>query len=300
LLFGGETGILREGKHAEKDNRKQIDMGHSTAIQTITLEEIPKPEPRTSRSFYGSYNQSLEERILSTAVARWYDEEANRWDSANPGSAKMLKPVPEELSGEVMDKHFAAEGYNVSPVIPIISEKDYEIKTKTIIVKLVDEEWAEYLKNPYYHGILSKKVNELVPELKNVVVGFSVVKDGKANPYSYNPSEGWTVRSSIDADTSGGKAVTVYRLLVDGKGFTKDEYPSQAAARAAGIALMEKDINLQKVEVIPKIVREDGTALVKLTRRTKQATAKVTVNYIKMKTDKPTVVSYVTAFDYHH
>jgi len=275
-------------------------MGHSTATEIIKVEEIPAAQ--TTRSLYGPFNQSLEERILSAGVARWYDEEANRWDSANPGDAVMLKPVAGELVNDAIEHHFqtSKRGYYSSPVVPIIDEKDYEIKTKTVTIKLVGDEWNQYLKDRFYGGIITKKVAELLPDIANVITGMSVVTEKEPNQFRYNPSEGWTVRSSVKADTSGGKAVTVYRLLIDGNDWAKETYESQALARAAGTKIMENNLNIQSIEVIPKIVREDGTALVKLTRETKQATAKLKVHYVKMKTDKPTVTSYAVAFDYHH
>lgn len=273
-------------------------MGHATAYEFVELNEIP--DASTNCSVFGRMYRSLEDRIVGVAIEKWEDEEPG---SANAGEAVMLEPTPEELANAAIDKHFKAKGgYYTSPIVPIISEKDYEIKSKTITVKLVGDEWAKHIHDGWRSTIVWEKINEALPELKGRISEATIVYPEETRHPEFNtrPGTGWTVRSTVDADTSGGKAITVYRLLIDGKTYEKTEYATQALARAAGVKLMEESPTIQKVEVMPRIVREDGTSVVKLTRKTKQATAKYKVEYIQMKTNTPTTAKYFVAFDYHH
>lgn len=277
-------------------------MGHALAYEEVSLEEIPEDETRPIRSsYYGYRSQNLESRVLTAGISKWRSEEAGRWDDENPGTAVMLSPVPGPLVNKAIENHYdtSKHGYGgTSPVVPIIDPKDYEIKTKTVTIKLVGEEWEDYLKTGLYYSPVQDKLKDQLFDIYEDITGLEIVREG-GNKYFSEPTEGWTVRSSIDADTSGGKAVTVYRLCIDKKTFAPEDYPTQAAARAAGIKKLEENTRIQTIEVIPKIVREDGTALVKLTRNVKQATAKVKVSYAKMKTENPTVIGYMVAFDYH-
>lgn len=273
-------------------------MGHATAYEFVELDEIP--DSSTNCSVFGRIYRSLEDRIVGVAIEKWEDEEPG---SANAGESVMLKPAPEELANDAINQHFKDKGgYYTSPIVPIISTKDYEVKTKIITIKLVGDEWARHTHDGWRSTVVWEKINEALPELKGrIVEGTIIYPEGtRQNEFDNRPGLGWTVRSTVDADTSGGKAITVYRLLIDGKTYAKTEYATQALARAAGVKMMEESSTIQNVEVMPRIVREDGTSVVKLTRKTKQATAKYKVEYIQMKTEKPTTTKYFVAFDYHH
>jgi hypothetical protein len=148
-------------------------------------------------------------------------------------------------------------------------------------------------------GFLEKKVEQLMPELAGKISN-ARLDTGDIKFYN-SVIPFWNVRSTVEADTSGGKTKTVYTLLVDNspRNSPSDEYPTQAAARAAGVKILTENIAVTNVEVKAKIVREDNTSLVKLSRKVSSASAKVIVEYIKMKTETPRTDGWMVAFSYH-
>lgn len=273
-------------------------MGHSTATIVVKKENVAPAESRANTySTWMPFRNSLEERILSAALQIWHQEEADRHDSQNAGDAKLMPPMPEELAIRHIDDMVTARGYNhlISPVIPLVDSRDYEKKEKKISIVLDDAEWREYVKGNGYE-IMPKKIAELMPEQKDMVLSFSI--DGQKG-YVSALSTGWTLKSVVEADASGGKAKTVYQLVADGKAGTK-EYDSQALARAAAVQLVKTHPDVLEIDVVAKVVREDNTALVKVRRVVRSATAKVTVTYVKMKTATPRTDGWLVGFDYHH
>ena len=273
-------------------------MGHSTAVIVVNKDNVAPAEPRANTySTWMPVRDSLEERILSAGVGIWHREEADRHDSLNAGDAKFMPPMPEEIAVRNIDDMVTRGGYNnlISPVIPIIDRRDYEKKEKKVSIVLNDAEWREYVKGNGYE-VLPKKIAELMPEQKDMVLSFKI--DGREG-YPKDHSTGWTLKSVVEADASGGKAKTVYQLVADGKAGTK-EYDSQALARAAAVQLVKNHPDVLEIDVVAKVVREDNTALVKVRRAVRSATAKVTVTYIKMKTATPRTDGWLVGFDYHH
>jgi hypothetical protein len=208
----------------------------------------------------------------------------------------MVDPKPIEMLDNF--ESFPTKSRSDSPIVPIIDKRDYEVKTKTITVKLDDAEWKEYMSNNGWN-FLPDKVKALMPELADKIC--RVRLDTGDAKYVREVTPYWTVRSAVEADTSGGKAKTVYTLLVNGAPYQspKDEYQTQAAARAAGVKLMTENLSVTTVNVQAKIVREDDTSLVKLTRKVSSASAKVIVEYVKMKTETPRTDGWLVGFSYH-
>lgn len=245
-------------------------------------------------------------RILSSALQEWSDTEANRYDYFNGGPAKLYPITPEPLANKVINDADGDLMFRVSPVVPIMDQRDYVIKKRRVTVKLDDAEWHEHMRS-YSSGILLKKLAEQLPEeIRDSICGYQIMvtdpKTGKANPepvWYGDRTAGWKVSSSIDADTSGGKAVTVYQLVIDGRLDEHKSYKTIAEARAAGTKLFEANPNVLKIEVTGKVVREDKTALVKLSRKVRSATAKFEVSYVEVKTDKPRASGCLVEFLYH-
>lgn len=282
-------------------------MGHTLITEKVEPEQVEAAKTEQSHfGFYPSrYGQSLEERVLSAGVARWNDEESGRYDSVNAGTAHMLKPVPEELVSDVLSEFNNTHNWSSdSPVVPIIAKSEYELKKKTISVKLDGKEWQEKLTG-YSYGLLARKAVEQFPALKGMITGTQVVVPDvveSKSPYvrNYDPAAGWTVKSTVEADTSGGKAKTWYKLSLGGRNVVQQKFETQAAARAYGVELMGRDVTISSIDVTAEILREDDTALVKIRRNVKQATAKVVVEYVVMKTSTPKTEGWYVSFDVHN
>lgn len=277
-------------------------MGHATHTEIVPMSAISEKATGTPSSYGYRYAvPSRVERAVSYAVARWRDEEADRWDDARVGSIETKPIMAEEL---VSDDHLDEVRDGRSVVIPLMERKHYEIKEKTVTVKLDNDEWQKYIsRSSDSYGVLLQKLKEALPELAGSISQFNVVTEKPTNFFMSKLTDGWTIRSSVSADASGGKAVTRYYLSVvseRGTSLFKENYPSQAEARAAGLKLMEDNIDLHSVDVVPKTLREDGTNVVKITRTVKSATAKVLVSYVKLKAGAtPTADRWMVAFDYH-
>lgn len=277
-------------------------MGHSTATVFVQPEWVK--DKTEYRGWGPRWNSSGEQdRILGTAVDIWNSDYRDRDDDANPGEAVFTEPAPQELVNDRINEFYKEKkSYSAySPVVPVIDSSEYEIKSRVVSVKLVGDEWLKQV-DGYgdSYDLLLEKVLEKLPDLKGKVTGLSVVKDeGKNN---WDSTNGWNVKSSVDVDTSGGKAKTEYVLTYNKNQTYKDTFPTQAAARAVGIQLIENNLSVSTIDIRARLVREDDSALVKIRRNVKSATANVTVSYVKYKnpSQTPKTKGWSVAFDYHH
>jgi hypothetical protein len=275
-------------------------MGSSTEVIRVRESDLEPAATRSTSRSYGFYNYPTKnekhQRIVSAALDLWRQGDYDRNGNPYAGNPIMLAPKPIEMLTELGS--YPTKSRDDTPIVPIIDKRDYEVKTKTITVKLDDAEWKEYMSNNRWN-FLPEKVKMLMPELADKIC--RVYLDTGEEKYVRDITPYWTVRSTVDADTSGGKAKTVYTLLVNGSAHqsSRDEFPTQAAARAAGVKLMTENLSVTTVNVQAKIVREDDTSLVKLTRKVSSASAKVIVEYVKMKTETPRTDGWMVAFSYH-
>lgn len=275
-------------------------MGASTVVIKVSesdLAPVTSSESRRS-SLFGNYfpaQNGKNQRIVQAAVELWRQGDYDRNGNPYAGNPIMLEPKAIEALDNF--ESYPTASRDDSPIVPLLDKRDYEVKTKTITVKLDDAEWKEYIRNPWRY--LEGKAEKLLPELAGKISN-AKLDTGDVKHYN-NVTPFWNVRSTVEADTSGGKAKTVYTLLVNGSKYDspREEYPTQAAARAAGTKLFNENTAITTVEVQAKIVREDNTSLVKLTRKVSSASAKVIVEYIKLKTETPRTDGWMVAFSYH-
>ena len=275
-------------------------MGSSTVAIKVSEADLPPATTRTSsrNSMFGNYFPAQNEkhqRIVSAAIDLWRQGDHDRNGSPYADNPMMLAAKPIEMLDNL--ENYPTKDRSDTPIVPLIDKRDYEVKTKTITVKLDDAEWKEYIRGPY--GYLQNKVEALLPELAGKISNARL--DSGDVKYYNSVIPFWNVRSTVEADTSGGKAKTVYTLLVNDskRDSPSEEFPTQAAARAAGTKLFNDNMAVTTVEVQAKIIREDNTSLVKLSRKVSSASAKVIVEYIKMKTETPRTDGWMVAFSYH-
>jgi hypothetical protein len=274
-------------------------MGSSTEVIRVRESDLEPAATRSTSRSYGFYNYPAKnekhQRIVSAALDLWRQGDYDRNGNPYAGNPIMLAPKPIEMLTELGS--YPTKSRDDTPIVPIIDKRDYEVKTKTITVKLDDAEWKEYIRNPW--GFLEGKAEKLLPELAGKISSANL--DTGDVKYYNSVVPFWNVRSTVEADTSGGKAKTVYTVLVDGskRNSLSEHYPTQAAARAVGVKILTENIAVTNVEVKAKIIREDDTALVKLSRKVSSASAKVIVEYIKMKTETPRTDGWMVAFSYH-
>ena len=272
----------------------------ATTISIQVSESDVAPDTQAGSSGYrvfGNYmgRDTKARRIVSAAIELWQMGDHDRNGSPYADNPIMMDPKPIEM---VQHLHIMTMSRSDAPIVPLIDKRDYEVKTKNLTVKLDDAEWQEYMSGNKWN-FLEEKVAKMCPELAGKIS--NVKLDTGGVKYYNDVTPFWTVRSTVKADTSGGKAKTVYTLLVNNAPYQspRDEFPTQAAARAAGEKLMTENLSVNTVDVQAKIVREDNTAVVKIRRKVSSATAKVVVEYIKMKTDTPRTDGWMVAFSYH-
>lgn len=274
-------------------------MGASTVVIKVTESDLaPVTHSSVSSYRFGNYypeQNRKNQRIVSAAVELWRQGDYDRNGNPYAGNPIMVAPKPIEMLDNF--ESYPTASRDDSPIVPLIDKRDYEVKTKTITVKLDDAEWKEYIRGPW--GFLEGKVETLLPELAGKIS--SAKLDTGDVKYYNSVTPFWNVRSTVEADTSGGKAKTVYTLLVNDskRDSPREEYPTQAAARAAGTKLFNENMAVTTVDVQAKVIREDNTSLVKLSRKVSSASAKVIVEYIKMKTETPRTDGWMVAFSYH-
>lgn len=271
-------------------------MGHGQVVVKVEQSEY-KPKAASQQSGY--WRTTPEDELVSIAIDNWTSrDDCDRNASPSLSRAVVKPPMAEELAYAAANE-WTDRDQNI--IIPLISKKDYIVKKKTITVKLDDAEWKQYT-GPFYGGytVIKNKLEEIAPELVGKISEFKrVVPDGTKQ---FDKQAGWTVRSTVDADTSGGKAKTQYFLV--GDELHKDRrdikyFDSQAEARAWGVEVMNNNPQINKLSVEARIRREDNSAVVKLTRKVSSAVAKFEVSYIHMKTTTPSRDGWVVGFDYH-
>lgn len=274
-------------------------MGSHEESVTLSMIEVDAILAQKSRSY------SKAEEILSAALRDWDENEASRYESFNGGPALMFPVTPGPLITNRIRERMGDDFMRKSPVVPIMDEKDYVIKKRKVTVKLNDDEWHEY-SGPNSYEFIQRKIAEQLPEeVRRDISGYRVLiidpNTGKEAPKKFfgERTDGWKISSSIEADTSGGKAKTVYRLVVDGRIDPRSEHETMAAARAAGVAYLDAHPAALKVEVIGEVKREDKTALVKLSRKVRSAIAKFEVSYVQVKSQTPRTEGYFVSFSYH-
>lgn len=275
-------------------------MGSSTVVIKVSESDLPPATTRTSSrsSIFGNYfpvQNEKHQRIMSAALDLWRQGDYDRNGSPYAGNPMMLAPKPIEMLDDL--ESYPTKSRDDSPIVPLVDKRDYEVKTKTITVKLDDAEWKEYMRGQW--GYLQTKAETLLPELAGKISNAKL--DTGDVKYYNDVTPFWNVRSTVEADTSGGKAKTVYTLLVNGskQNSPREQFPTQAAARAAGVKILANNLAVTEVEVKAEIIREDNTSLVKLSRKVSSASAKVIVEYIKMKTETPRTDGWMVAFSYH-
>lgn len=278
-------------------------MGSTTYTVEVSEAELSQASKETSgyRPLYGNYlssagRSSEAERASDIAHQKWNDDYDAERGGAYHYPAKMTALVPEELANQTLND---ADRGQVTVVVPLMKKTDYTVKTKTLNVKLTDSEWKEHLAS-YSNGVLFRKAAELFPEAKGSIFSVTVVVPDEDPKKAWNrkATDGWKVQSRVDADTSGGKAKTVYYILANGQE-QKQEFDSQAEARAYGTKLMQSNLAVTTVNVKARIRREDDTDLVKLTRVVSSATAKITIKYTKVTKANPARDGVLVEFWYH-
>lgn len=272
-------------------------MGHTVVVIKVEKDAY---KPERLQQNRGYYRNTMEDELVSIAIDEWtYSDSCDRNGSPSMSRGIIKPAMPIELA-EAAAYKMTDRDQNI--IIPIISTKDYTIKKKTISVKFDDAEWKRYTTG-HFGGwdVIQAKIETTNPELKGKITGLSMVRPDGA-PEKFKVRDGWNVRSTVEADTSGGKAKTQYFIV--GSGLHEDRpnikyFDTQAEARAWGIEVMGRDPLINNISIKAKIQREDGTDLVKLTRKVSTATAKFEVSYFQMKTTTPRHDGWMVGFDYH-
>lgn len=249
-------------------------MGHSTAVIELNLHELPK-HPSAST-------------IMDTAVRKWHDEEADRYDNPRQ-SYPSLSPLASRRAAQdtIEDPH--SIGDQVSKIIPLT--ESYTEKTSTVKFTVTSKELAELRRGATWDLLHSGRFGDHVT---------AVQIDSLPKPRAPR------------AEATPGKTITVYRIT------DKNGYPfrqnigqssdaltaphlTQAAARAAAIDYMAANPKCSQLLVQAFVQRDTGSAALVTITRPEPESATVT---FKVTTQKPKpsakITGYLVAFDYHH
>lgn len=267
---------------------------HRETIEVRPSEVAPAP-PSAPVYNYGfrtiSAADSLPSRIVDAALSVREMGDYDRNASPDVDGIQLVNITPEELSGIVIDK--ADKNNRTTVVAPIMDTRDYEIRKKTIRVSLNHSEWDDYRLGG---GVVWDKVREALPEVASNISCYRVLTE---NGVAKKSMDGWKVSSTIDVDTSGGKAKTIYQLRVNGTVDPMQEFKTIAEARAGGVKVLEENLKASYVDVVAKVVRENGTPMVKMKRKVRSATAKVEVEYVHVTSKKPRLTHYFVSMWFH-
>lgn len=267
-------------------------MSHHSETIEVRLSEVPPARTRIPAYGYNiAGSDSLPSRIISAALDAREMGDYDRNASPDVSAIQLLGITPSELAGQAIEN---VKDRSATVIVPIMDTKDYEIRKKTIKVSLDHKEWEDHRLGG---RAMWKKIQASLPELAPNISSCRVLTESGAGATSR--MEGWKVSSAIDVDTSGGKAKTVYQLQINGTVDPVNDYKTVAEARAAGIKVMEENMNASYVNVVAKVVREDGTSMVKMKRKVRSATAKVEVKYVHVTSKKPRLSHYWVSMWFH-
>lgn len=274
-------------------------MSHEVAVVKVEQDRFNPANVHRNRTSY--FRNTVEDELVSIAISDWTNSDSCDRNGSPSMARAILKPaMAEELATNAA---YAMTNRDQNIIIPLVSKKDYTIKKKTIAVKLDDEGWKKYTSHTFGGWeTLQAAIEESNPELKGKITAISMVRPEGFTGLRFDVRKGWNVRSTVSADTSGGKAKTQYYLVGDNLHENRRDikyFDTQAEARAWGIELMNTDPLINRVNVRAKIQREDNTDLVKLVRKVSSATAKFDVSFVHMKTPTPKTEGWIVGFDYH-
>ena len=248
-------------------------MSHATAVIELKLNELPEhPSART---------------IMDTAVRKWYDEEAERYEDARQSYPGLRPIASKEVAQTTIEDHDSI-GDQVSKIIPLTA--DYAEKTSTVRLTVTGEELADLRRGAHWALLQSGRFGSDVVEVKI---------DSLPKPRAPR------------AEATPGKTITVYRIT-DSNGYPFRQnigqssdalttpHPTQAAARAAAIDYMAANPKCSQLAVQAFVQRDTGSAaLVTITRPEPESS---TASF-KVTTQKPKpsakVTGYLVSFDYH-
>lgn len=283
-------------------SKESTIMGHSTHISEISQEELDshnawqEKERKIALHSWPGEKSTKANTLLSMAINDWRDDPDMDRGNASWASAEMVTPLPKEVALGVNCSHEVSSRKSI--VIPVIDEKDYEIKESRVTIKLDGKEWADYLGSET--NVLLNKVLATKPELNGMITSIQTVDASGDKTISARGLKHWKVVSTVKADTSGGKTKNVYYLSPAVYPIANQTYPTQALARAAAVEILNSRSDILTIEVKAKVEREDSSSLVTVLRDVKSATAKVVVSYAKVTTKTPArIKSYLVGFDYH-
>jgi len=248
-------------------------MGHATAVIELNLNELPeRPSART---------------IMDTAVRKWYDQEAERYEDARQ-SYPNLRPISSRRAAQDAIEGPDSIGDQASRIIPLTT--DYAEKTTTVRLTVTAQELAELRRGATWDLFHSGRFGDHVT---------AVQIDSLPKPRAPR------------AEATPGKTITVYRIT-DSNGYPFRQnigqspdaltapHPTQAAARAAAIDYMAANPKCSQLAVQAFVQRDTGSAaLVTITRpEPESSTASFKVTTQKPKPNAK-VTGYLVSFDYH-
>ena len=266
-------------------SRKEFIMGSTSTIVRVGELDVLAPLPASRRyDMFHNDRNLLESRIKDAALRMW------RGLDAYEGPGKITALTPEELVDNVI---YSIDSYKFTPIVPLMKKSDYQIKTKSLKLKLSGDEWEKYASRSGFS--LQDKIASVHPELAGRMVKTVIQVPGVGSQAQI--SSGWKIVSTVESDTSGGKTKQIFELVINGK-MSPTEYTSQALARAAGSKLMKDDVFVSSVVVSSRTVREDGSPLVSLRRKVTSATAEIEVSYIEVTKKNPERDGYFVLIRY--
>lgn len=264
-------------------------MGHYTATIRLERDAIEAAKAEVAAAPANRYMPlRLEDVLLRYAVHKWQDEDAERWASENAGTPQLTEAMPMALVDHYLGGEADGVGSHRSLVIPIVDD----VVTKTVKAKVAVT--AEQLASIRACVAAGTGATHLIRDEIRTALGAVVNPQITKLPAARKPV----------ATATEGAARTRYQVIATGAGFRANGViatcDTQAQARAAGIAAMEADERIVKVDVKAVIVRDsaDGV-LVTITRPASDAaTVEVTAESVTVKPGaQPS--AYVVAFDYH-
>lgn len=269
-------------------------MGYYRETVEVALTDIRDADTFDDYSAKSDRRNSLGRRIVNAAIANREMEDYDRNGTPEITVISILDITPVELYESSLAKveidHIERRmkrRSDLATVVPIMDTRDYKVFKKTVKVTLNEQEWLSYLNG----GQLWDKVHELVPG--EDISCYRIVREDSP---LIDRTTGWKVNSSVDVDTSGGKATTVYQLKINGTVNPAQEYATIALARAAGVKMMEENIAITSVEVVGFVRREDKSSMVKMKRAIRSATAQVEVEYVRLTNREPRYTSYMVSY----
>lgn len=235
--------------------------------------------------------------LLSAAVTRWYDEEANRYEDARPGDGYTAPLMVPEAVNRYLDSHLD-QVFNRSVIIPVAGAEDTVAKKKRVRVHIDADALAEAHRQAALAGRFGHSFGST--HKINIQVQRTLGEATFRNPRIVKLPK---LRKPVAQNTPGSIVTEYHVVTAQGSVVANGSTVAEAKRNGTKYASEHPTVGSLTIVAVPVRVAEDGTrqaAVATITSPEPEGgyAVDVEVEVLSLRPGaKP--ASYEVMFDYH-